>query len=392
VALTLTTLAACEPRSSRPLVHEVYVWQRAWSPALADALRVAAPAVAGVRVLAGEYAPQRSRFVATPDFLLLAQTRRPLIAVVRLDGRIGELMAPGTTIVDDVLAAWRGAGARLEGIEIDFDCPRSRLGEYLAFLQTVRARLRPGERLSITALPDWLASRELESLLETVDGVVLQVHAVERPPRPLFDADRAWAWIQEFSARTPRPFHVALPAYGSRVVLGAAGEVAAVESEVPLGLALHQGFELTASPVELQQFVGRLSRARLRNLRGVAWFRLPLATDRRAWGIATWLAVIRSEPLVGNVEPLAVRPEGAATGARDVWLVNRGRIDLSAPAALSVEGPCSAADGVGAYQVERATTGLRFHLQRDTIVKAGRAVPVGWAVCDDAGGGMRLEP
>jgi hypothetical protein len=66
--------------------------------------------------------------------------------------------------------------------------------------------------LTVTALPTWLASPQLASLLAVADASTLQVHAVLDPRLGLFDGERARDWMGQYAAQTRRPWHVALPA------------------------------------------------------------------------------------------------------------------------------------------------------------------------------------
>lgn len=78
-----------------------------------------------------------------------------------------------------MLARWRAAGNRLEGLQIDFDAATPGLDRYRAFLEQVRRELPPGTRLSITGLLDWSANgdpAELARLSGLVDEVVIQTY------------------------------------------------------------------------------------------------------------------------------------------------------------------------------------------------------------------------
>ncbi|WP_298188580.1 DUF3142 domain-containing protein [Novosphingobium sp.] len=78
-----------------------------------------------------------------------------------------------------MLARWRAAGNRLEGLQIDFDAATPGLTRYRAFLEQVRRELPPGMRLSITGLLDWSANgdpAELARLGGLVDEVVIQTY------------------------------------------------------------------------------------------------------------------------------------------------------------------------------------------------------------------------
>jgi hypothetical protein len=77
------------------------------------------------------------------------------------------------------LARWRGAGNRLEGLQIDFDAATPGLGRYAAFLTEVRHRLPAGTKLSVTGLLDWSAHgdpRALAALAGIVDEAVIQTY------------------------------------------------------------------------------------------------------------------------------------------------------------------------------------------------------------------------
>ena len=78
-----------------------------------------------------------------------------------------------------MLARWRAAGNRLEGLQIDFDAATPGLDRYRAFLEQVRRELPAGARLSITGLLDWSANgdpAELARLAGLVDEVVIQTY------------------------------------------------------------------------------------------------------------------------------------------------------------------------------------------------------------------------
>lgn len=78
-----------------------------------------------------------------------------------------------------MLARWRAAGNRLEGLQIDFDAATPGLGHYRTFLEQGRRELPPGTRLSITGLLDWSANgdpAELARLSGLVDEVVIQTY------------------------------------------------------------------------------------------------------------------------------------------------------------------------------------------------------------------------
>lgn len=79
----------------------------------------------------------------------------------------------------DRLAAWRRAGNRVIGVQIDFDARTRHLDDYAAFLADLRRRLPPGTQLGVTGLLDWSANgdpAQLARLGGVVDEVVLQTY------------------------------------------------------------------------------------------------------------------------------------------------------------------------------------------------------------------------
>lgn len=367
---------------TEPLPHDAYVWQRLWTPAVVAAARHSADIVRAWRVLLAE--GDRSggwTAVAIPWGELLA-TDRPIVGVVRIDGRLDEERMPA--LLDKVVATAAAAmrSAPLAGLEIDYDCPTSKLATYTKFLSTLRERLPAGIALSITALPTWMGSTALAALTAPLSEVVLQVHAVEDPRRGLFDPEQAERWVREFGRRIGRPFRVALPAYDVRVSWRPGGRLASVEGEVPL-LAGGAGELLESRPSALRQFLEALDRSAPIGLIGIVWFRLPVSTDRRAWSLETWRAVIAGQPTSAHAQALLVPSEQP-----DLWnvvLANDGTVDIGLPRRVSLDLSCRMADGANGFRLVSEKIG-----GRDTLVLEGagrgRLKPlskrtIGWARC-----------
>ena len=367
--------------SPSPLTHGVYVWQRTWTDSLRHSLLTAAPLLSEVRVLAAEMDHRGNVVRVAVDHPLLTRTARPVIPVIRIDGFLLDL---GNRRVQDLVVAveadWSRAGARVAALEIDFDCATARLGEYTRFLKDLRVALPTGTKISITALPDWMKSGELPGLLAATDGVVLQVHAVENPVHGLFNADRAFAWIERFASLSNRPFAVALPTYGSRVGWDSEGQLVSIESEARVNNRGAHTVELRADPEALAGVLQRLNRSRPSSLHGIVWFRLPTERDRRAWSLATWAAVVQGLPLTSLLQSELAPPD--QSGSRSVLIRNVGRLDATLPTTLEIRGDCAIADGVHGYQVAR--DGALLRLQRagsPVVLRAGERTVVGWVRC-----------
>lgn len=388
VLLGLSLIAAgCAPTATPPLPHSVYVWQRHWDAPLHAALAQLPAFAASVRVLA-HYGDARGTLRRVEvDLAALQRLGLPVVAVVRLEGGAGAA-APDelARTVRALLQDWRAAGLQV-AVEIDYDCATARLAAYAQTLAALRRELPQLDTLSITALPDWRSAAELDALLAEVDYSVLQVHAVRSPAAGLFDAALALDWIEAWSRRSGRkPFLVALPAYGARLKLDADGAIEAVESEQPLPRRSAQSRELTVDPREVAALIAALRRRGYSNLAGLAWFRLPRASDERAWSLATLRAVIDGKPLQAQLQ---LQLKTQHNGAQDLLLHNAGTLDTTLPLRLRVDGDCPAGDGLGGYVLLRGAAGLQFERPAAAPLGAGRSTMAGWLRCN---GEVRITP
>jgi uncharacterized protein DUF3142 len=162
--LLLVGTMACSRPEPRPLVHEAYVWQRDWSPALSQALTDAPRELGTLRVLARERSgTQRVPVDIAVDVDALARSGREVIAVMRVEGT-APLEGVSLQEVALLARAWRARGVRVRGIELDHDCASAALAGYADWLERERAVLGSELSLSITALPTWSGSPALPRL------------------------------------------------------------------------------------------------------------------------------------------------------------------------------------------------------------------------------------
>ncbi len=436
-------LAACAPAPPPALLtHDAYVWQRRWTPALSDALRQAKE-IRVWRVLAAQNDASGHLHPVAVDRAALAATGKAAVLVIRIDGQLAHW--DEATLLADTLAlvaAWKipaspatptaptttaSSTVPLAGIEIDHDCATARLPAYANFLAALHRQLDqldPALPLSITALPTWLESNDLEKALAHVDEAVLQVHAVSHPREGLFDPARAQDWAHAFARRTEKPWRIALPTYGSRVRWEKDGDgegsgknvskIVSIASEADSltsgGAFDEEAVELSASPQTVATFLNTLETSRPRHLAGIVWFRLPTADDRRAWSLSTWRAVLRGQPLTpqlrvrlaaaemtkvpeatnsssssrsGTALPETVPPIAAAPPATTyhILLENTGEIDAPLPARIDIAAGCSFADAVNGYTLERAAQTFSLLRTDAAILRAQRQRVIGWLRC-----------
>ena len=107
----LLSLGACEPAPPQRFDQQLYIWQRQWRPAHAEALAQTRGDFSTLRVLALQAHPKAGWNRVRVDPQMLIEDGRPLIAVVRLDGQLPQLDSQEIRHqVRQLLADWRAAG------------------------------------------------------------------------------------------------------------------------------------------------------------------------------------------------------------------------------------------------------------------------------------------
>jgi hypothetical protein len=371
--------------TAEALPHDAYIWQRAWTPQVIAAARRSSDIVRAWRILLAESSQAGRWTTVSVPWSDVAATQRPVIGVIRIDGRLDESRMPA--LVDQIVSRVEASGANLAGVEIDYDCPTSKLPAYARFLGELRSRLAHRIALSITALPTWMNSAELEGLTRHLDEIVLQVHAVDDPRRGLFNPDQAERWVKDFGRRIRRPFRVAIPAYDVRVTWRADGRLASVEGEVPLLSGGANGEVLGAAPEAVLRFLQSLGRAAPDGLVGIAWFRLPTDADARSWSLQTWRAVI-----AGALPTIQLNAMLVPTDRPDVWTVtlsNDGSVDATLPRQVRLDPACEMADGANGFRMTaaslRAERPLVLEAAGNDRLRANRKRIIGWARCVQPG-------
>ena len=391
IAMTfvLFALVACH-KTPADFSHDAYIWQRVWTPAVTQAMHDGAADIRQWRVLAAQTDRAGRLQMFHPDISALVSSGKPVVLVVRIDGQL--IQWNEALLLTDTLAlwkSWQGHGIHLAGLEIDHDCGTARLPAYAHYLAALRSAL-PGLTLSITALPAWLHSPDLAAVLAQVDESVLQVHAVRNPRAGLFDGALAMRWVDDYAQRGDKPFRIALPTYGSRVSWDAQGHLVSVRSEAGVLDAGDDSRELLATPQEIADFLGRLQRDPPAHLAGIVWFRLPIASDDRAWSLPTWLAVMRQQPLHGEVTASARL--GSTAGTLDLALKNPGELDQPLPGAVVLPKSCTLTDGINGYALSAGRDTLRIERLQPGLLRAHSQRVIGWARCATEGVQPHVEP
>jgi hypothetical protein len=139
--------------------------------------------------------------------------------------------------------------ARIIGLQIDIDVPTRLLSSYEKTLRALRGHLNPGTQLSITGLPTWMQSSELQSTLAQVDFWVPQFYGAEIPERvdqiiPISSPENLNRFVDSAGALN-KPFYAGLAAYSCALLYNIAGSLITLRGDVdPATIAADPNLEL----------------------------------------------------------------------------------------------------------------------------------------------------
>lgn len=299
------------PRVSGAMPQDAYVWQRAWTQPVRDAVSAHATNFSEMVLLRGEITWNGSKpelIRVGVDKLLLAELRCP----VGLALRVGTYPGPFTTndaaiqFICDTAAGFvadaRTNGVALCELQLDFDCASSKLDGYRIWVEAVQRRVAPVP-VTITALPNWLRKPAFTKLAALATNYVLQVHSAERPKS--FEAEYSLCEPQaarravERAGKLGVPFRVALPTYGYVMAFNPRGEFISLAAEGPrpdwpTNVIIR---EVDSNTGEISELIRDWTANRPAAMRGVIWYRLPIATDKHNWDWRTLNAVMSGRDL-----------------------------------------------------------------------------------------------
>ena len=401
--LVIGAVAGFLVRSARPvrqsgtLSHSVYVWQRFHGDNVVDALRQAAPCTAGFTVLAAEVAWTSSGepqvFRVSPDYAALKQTGRPVGFALRVGPYSGSFDPQDQAcrllcgLAVETISKTRQHGLEPAEMQIDFDCPESKLDSYRRWVEAMKREVAP-VKLTITTLPCWLNQSSFARLVRSTDGFVLQVHSLERPAGVdadlvLCDPRSAADWVEQ-AARLGVPFRVALPTYGYLVAFGTDGQFVGLNAEGP-SQSWPQGVTiraLRADPFEMAGLLKSWERSRPLTMEGVIWYRLPVKGDRLNWRWVTLSTVMSGTTPRRGLHAGVNYPQ---TGLAEVYLVNDGQMDESPDVSIHLEWDARGllgADGLNGFsRTQTNPTSIRLERagpEDPRMIAPGEKWMVGW--------------
>ena len=391
-SLAIISVFAPAMMAGESLPHQAYVWQRAWTPPVCEAVAEHGNTFEEAVVLAAEVAwinkaPQVARIGV--DFPTLTNLHCPIGLALRV-GPAGGL-GTNRTMVDFLagLAASLAAEARKNNVnpvelQIDFDCATAKLDDYRAWLTVVQQRLAPLP-VTITVLPDWLDSPAFRPLAAMATNYVLQVHSLEKPasvdaPFSLCDTGAAERAVAR-AAKLGIPFRVALPTYAYIAAFNTGGKFIGISADGPRpdwpkGT---QWRELPADPLAMSALVRFWNTNHPPAMQGVIWFRLPAAADNLNWRWPTLGAII-----AGRVprEKFRATTRRAGPGLVEISLENTGELDISSRLAVEVrwtDARLVAGDALRDFELSEQDSAAIFQTkQKKFRLPAGEHQVIGW--------------
>jgi hypothetical protein len=192
--------------------------------------------------------PVEGRFPRALSVHLVYNTTRTLLTEFE---RVGESALAAIVLENFLKDSARAStdGARVAGLQLDFDVPTRLLARYGRVLRLLRVQLPTGTRLSVTGLPTWMESNELRAMLDAVDFWIPQFYGAEIPQRleqSLPITSPSFVARDARGARAIRkPFYAGLPAYSHAMLYGADGALIALRGDLdPTRVARDPNFEL----------------------------------------------------------------------------------------------------------------------------------------------------
>ncbi len=312
ILLCFLVLVSCHssppPTSTpaKPLPQRGYLWQRYWSDSVKEAVRNADAKTDGVVVLGAEIAwegPTARTVSANIDWAELSKLSKPCSIGVRVAPFSGSFQAGDERVkqiekvIRSLLDRAREHQVQLKELQLDFDCPQSKLADYQAWLREIKPVISP-TRFVITTLPAWLDEPSFPGLVSIPDSYVLQVHSVPTIPESghavLCDTALARLWVGKASA-LGLPFSVSLPTYWCLAGYNPEGHLisVAMDSVQPAWPPGTRTLEYSVDHDEIADLVHDWLNNRPKGLQEILWYRLPVATDERNWHWPTLLAVMQ---------------------------------------------------------------------------------------------------
>lgn len=275
--LVVATAAACA--APGPLPHDVYVWQRVWTPRVALAVDQATGVDERV-VLAAEddvwtgFWTNDGQPIRAPraDWRPTAKRRGSYALALRWS-QASQALTPGqvSSQIHTALGYAAHAGFPVTRVHLDADIPTARLPDWAAIVASTAAET--DVPLSVLCLVDHIGKPGWSELGRAADQRIVQLHSIpvgSIENAQLFDPIAAKHAIDRLPA-DGAPVAIALPTHTLR--------------------DKRSGRAVRANPAAVLTLLNELAHVSPRTVDRIIWFRLPVADDPTTWTTAAWTAV-----------------------------------------------------------------------------------------------------
>jgi hypothetical protein len=281
--------------------------------------------------------------------------------------------------IAETYAEDRSGSANVKGIQLDLDFPTRLLLLYQRTVTALRPLLPADSRLSITGLPTWMSSREIEPLLESVDFWAPQLYGAEIPTnldRPIPISSAKQVRRATIAARQlGKPFYAGLAAYGYAIQYDTNGDLVELRGDIDASMvSVDAAFELVSqkqigssytagdirkvfrakrdvvlevlvlrtgeslvfdspTPESLREAARIVREEGGEALIGICVFRLPSLDDKTNLRLAEIVDSLRDRPAINGVELRATRSDESI----ELTVENTGSTSSFAREALSVD-------------------------------------------------------
>lgn len=371
-AVALLLLAACggPENVSGKLGHSAYVWQRHWGKSVKESIQAHGGEFEKLVALGTEVSFKAGAMKVAQvelDYEDLRRSNRPVGLAMRVGPYGGPFQAGDRTsrslcdLLGRMVGKARSNQLAVAEVQIDFDCADAKLDGYRVWVGEMKRAVAPTP-IVITALPSWLKrGKAFKKLVSEADGYVLQVHSLERPggigePFTLCRPESALDAVRR-AGKMGAPFVVALPTYSYLVAFDAAGKFLGIGAEGVNWKAGTRVQEARSQPAELAGLVREWERSRPASMRGLIWYRLPIADDTLNWRWPTLRAVMEGRMPKPGIVVTAAHPDPRLT---EVFLTNEGEDDFSAPVAARAtwgHGRLLACDALEGFEIAGESAG-----------------------------------
>lgn len=304
-ALTFTSLFTCliifgtSPFQERKITNKfpkhtkgqkkngIYIWQRNWKNTELKKAVERDPDY-DYFFLAGEFHKNKIIRIQPKDYFFSLPNRIVPVFRIHLDifkKYINEPEKLSEIILNEFVNIARSC-RKIDEVQLDLDCPESKLMNFGRLLKSLRKKLPIEYRLSFTSLPCHLNHPEFREIAKFADYYVLQVHGIEYPKHinekvEILNLQVARAAIRN-AERNRLDFKIALPTYAYQLNFDRkSGKFLFLNAEkIPPEKPNIISRIITPNFKDAVSIVKRFNNSKIKHCNGLIWFRLPVKGDR----------------------------------------------------------------------------------------------------------------